>query len=106
VPDDREDANGSTVLDFDQAADLVRKLARADAGHGSDAPATVADALDTYWNDLRSRGGDEGNASRLRGRLSAALLARPVATAGSSPSIPTTSCARGCSTARCRPMGR
>jgi integrase len=80
APDDVEDANGSAVLGFDQAADLVRKLARAENGDSDPAaPATVASAIEDYRKDLRARGGDEGNANRLLKYLPAALLARPVA---------------------------
>jgi integrase len=79
VPDDHEDANGSTVLSFDQAVERIRKIARKESGDAGDAPATVADALDAYRNDLCVRDADAGNAGRLRGRLTAALLARPVA---------------------------
>jgi integrase len=80
VLDDVEEANGKTVLKFDQGADLIRKLARADnASSDPAAPATVATAIDDYRKDLRARGGDEGNANRLLKYLSAALLSRPVA---------------------------
>jgi integrase len=80
VLDDVEDANGSTVLSFDQAAERIRKLARAENG-GNDpaAPATVASAIEDYRKDLLARGGDEGNANRLLKYLPAPLLARPVA---------------------------
>jgi hypothetical protein len=45
VPDDHEDADGTNVLNFEQAAEMVRKLYRSEAGAVADAPATVASAL-------------------------------------------------------------
>src|SRR5262245_34596911 len=45
--DDYEEANGKTVLDFWQAQDMARRMARAGKGNevASDAPITVAAAL-------------------------------------------------------------
>jgi integrase len=75
--DDFEDANGSTVLDFWQAQDKARLLAR-----GTDEgarPITLGEALADYARDLERRGAGSTNASWPRGYLTAALLAKPVA---------------------------
>jgi integrase len=79
--DDFEDANGKTVLDFWQAQDLARRLARSGKGNevSSNTPVTVAAALDNYEADLKTRGGDVGNATRVRGHLSDTLLRKAVA---------------------------
>jgi integrase len=79
--DDYEAANGTTVLDFWQAQDMARRLARSGKGNelASDAPVTVAAALKTYEADLEIRGGDTGNASRARGHLTDTLLREAVA---------------------------
>jgi integrase len=80
IADDFEDANGSTVLDYWQAQDRARAIARGAASdelHGE--PATVAEAIDAYEADLKTRGGDLGNVVRLRAHLPAALGAKQVA---------------------------
>jgi integrase len=79
--DDYEAADGTHVLDYAQALTKALELARgtdADAGR----PATVAEALDAYEASLKARGGDPGNATRVRGHLTPALLAKPVAMLG------------------------
>jgi integrase len=78
IPDDFEDADGAHVLDFYQACDRARDLARGKTDD-SRRPATWATALDAYEADLRARGGAPGNASRVRGHLTPALLGKPVA---------------------------
>lgn len=75
--DDHEAADGVHVLDYFQAADKARRMARgsdADAG----APITVTAAVDQYERDLAARGGDTGNARRIRGHISASLGGKPV----------------------------
>ena len=65
LADDYEAADGEHVLDFWQAQDKARKLARgSDADSGR--PATVADAVDSYERDLVARGGSTANAGRIR----------------------------------------
>ena len=79
--DDFEIANGKTVLDFWQAQDRARAIARvADDGslHRGE-PATVSDAIDAYEADIKTRGGDLGNIARLRAHLPAALGGQQVA---------------------------
>jgi integrase len=77
IADDHEDADGSRILTFWQAAERAKQLARgqdADAGR----PATVAEALEAYASDLAVRGATAGNATRPLHHLPPALLARPV----------------------------
>ena len=79
--DDYETANGKTVLDYWQAQDMARRLARSGKGNevASETPITVAIALDNYAADLETRGGDVGNATRVRGHLADTLLRKAVA---------------------------
>jgi integrase len=81
IADDFEDADGQHVMDFWQATDMARRLARSGKGNevANDAPITLAKALDDYEADLRTRGADVGNAVRVRGHLSAGLLQKAVA---------------------------
>jgi integrase len=79
LADDYEAANGGSVLDFWQAQDKARVLARAgDTQSPSDAPITVAEALDHYETALSARGGDTENVSRLRYHMPAHLLGKVV----------------------------
>jgi integrase len=76
IADDQEDANGTNVLTFWQAADKAKALARgtdADAGR----PATVREAIADYETDLAVRGASTENATRLN-RLPPSLLSKPV----------------------------
>jgi integrase len=66
--DDIEAANGSDVLDFWQAIDRARGLARS-TGEVDDKPLTVGQAIDQYAADLEARSGDVGNAKRVRAHL-------------------------------------
>ena len=77
VADDCEAADGGSILDYWQAVDAARGLARSNAGNG-DKPITVAAALTEYENDLRARGGDIGNVARVRVHLPDALAAKMV----------------------------
>jgi integrase len=77
VADDHEDSNGATVLDFWQASDKARTLARAGDGDG-EKPATVDEALTAYADDLVARGGAAGNVSRIRHNLPSTLAAKVV----------------------------
>jgi hypothetical protein len=77
VADDHEDACGTNVLNFWQAIDKAKALARggpADAGR----PSTVDEALTDYAADLAVRGGGAANATHPRHHLTLALLAKPV----------------------------
>jgi integrase len=76
LADDHEDADGEHVLNFWQAIDKARKLARGtdDAGR----PATVGEAIGAYERDLIARGGSVANAGRIRKHLTPTLAAKPV----------------------------
>ena len=80
IADDHEEANGETVLDFWQAQDRARALAR--GGESSNRPITVVEALDHYEADLRARDADIANASRVRRHLLDTLAAKTVALLG------------------------
>jgi hypothetical protein len=72
--DDLADANGADVLDFWQASSRARTIARP-AGEDD----VVAQAIDNYEANLRTRGGDTDNAARIRFHLPDALAAKTVA---------------------------
>lgn len=79
VADDHETADGKVVLDFWQACDAARLLARADAGQSNDVrPISVSESLDAYEHDLRSRGAGTDNVSRIRHNLPSTLAAQLV----------------------------
>jgi hypothetical protein len=79
--DDFDEADGINTLDFWQAQDRSRVIAR--AGGGGDHPegraVTVARVLDLYENDLTTRGGDVGNVVRVRSRLPEVLANKRIA---------------------------
>jgi integrase len=76
--DDYEDSDGEHVLTFYAAQDKARALARGTEGDAR-RPATLGEALDTYEANLKARGADTGNASRVRAHLPPTLLSKPVA---------------------------
>jgi integrase len=77
VADVHEDADGEHVLNFWEAQDKARALARGkDAADGR--PATLAEAVTDYERDLTARGADKENASRARFLLTATMLSKPV----------------------------
>jgi integrase len=78
IADDNEDANGDTVLNFWQAQDRARAIARADHVTTGDRPITVSEALANYEAELTARGGDSQNVSRVRHHLPAALGVKTV----------------------------
>jgi integrase len=83
--DDHDEANGDTVLDYWQAQDRAKQVARGGKDQTIAAPVavetatTLRTALNRYEADLRTRGGDVGNAIRVRRHLNDAMLDRPVA---------------------------
>jgi site-specific recombinase XerD len=81
IADDHEDANGASVLTYWQAQDKARAVARGgnDEAVAGDRPITVAEALDNYAAELKSRGGDGLNVTRIRHHLTPALAAETVA---------------------------
>jgi integrase len=76
--DDFEDANGTDILTYHDAVDRARQLARGSGEGDSGRPLTVAEAVDRYEADLKARGGEIKNASRVRYNLTSALSAKPL----------------------------
>src|SRR4051812_2729034 len=77
--DDFEDANGCSTLNFWQAQDRAKTLARGGSDEGDGKPASVAQALDSYEVDLQARGADVRNVARIRVHLSNTLASKAVA---------------------------
>lgn len=78
--DDHEYANGQTVLNYMQACEKARALAKSNDGSAPcKAAVTIGDALINYGADLEARGGDGYNLSRVRGHVPPALARRPIA---------------------------
>src|SRR5215471_15500282 len=75
--DDHENADDEHILSWWQAQDKARALARGKDAGGR--PATVAEALADYENDLISRGASPANARRVSTLLPSSMLAKPVA---------------------------
>jgi integrase len=80
IADDFDDPNGNSVMDFWQAQDRARSLARSSQSDADDdgKPVTVAQALDRYKANLETRGGDRHNVSRVQVHLPDALAAKRV----------------------------
>jgi integrase len=74
--EDYAEADGESVLTFDQAAEAARRIA---AGRGGPVVVSVSDALAAYAADLEKRGRDAANVARIRRHLTDALAAKPVA---------------------------
>jgi integrase len=77
--DDHDESNGKTILNFFEAQDVAKKLARSDDGSADSAPITVDDALKDYERDLEARSANTYNAQWPRLHLTPVLLAKPVA---------------------------
>ena len=79
VADDFQDADGLTVFDYWQAQDRARAIARSAHAAAHDArPLTVAEALDRYEADLKSRKGDPANVARVRIHIPESLGAKSI----------------------------
>jgi integrase len=78
LADDFDVADGKTVLDFYQAQDRAKKLARGGDDASDSTPVTVDGALNDYRRDLEARNADPFNAHWPRVHLTATLLAKPV----------------------------
>jgi integrase len=76
--DDRQSADGSAVLSYEQAANKARALARGDANAAAGRPATVDDALTAYEADLTARGRNSYNARLVRFHLPPHLATQPL----------------------------
>ena len=82
LADDHEESNGTTILDFWQACEVARNLARGDETGGEvegGRPATVGEAVAAYERDLKARDANLENAKILRFHLPPALMSKPVA---------------------------
>ncbi len=77
--DDYDESNGKTILNFFEAQDQAKKLARGDDGSTGTAPITVDSALKDYRRDLVSRNANPYNADWPRLHLTSVLLSKPVA---------------------------
>jgi integrase len=77
--DDFDESNGKTILNFFEAQDVAKKLARSGDGSADSAPITVDDALNDYRRDLEARSANPYNADWPRLHLTSVLLSKPVA---------------------------
>ena len=75
---DFERADGKAVLDFYQACDAAKMLARGGAAPNEEVT-TVAVAIDRYRAHLEQQHGDPYNAARLVHHLRPSILSRPIA---------------------------
>jgi integrase len=84
LADDLEPAAPPAVLNYWQAVDAARALARRQPGAADDEsrPLTVAEALNRYEADLKARGGDPYNARHARLHLTGSILSKPVGLLG------------------------
>jgi hypothetical protein len=88
LADDFDSADGTTIMDFWQAQERARELARtelASVANPTSPPIellvrrlTMPAALEIYEKDLVVRGGDLANASRLRGHLPPDLVDKAI----------------------------
>jgi hypothetical protein len=76
--DDKQPADGTAVLTYEQATHKARALARGDANAAAGRPATIAEALATYETDLTARGRGSYNAKWVRSHLPPHLTAQPL----------------------------
>jgi integrase len=76
--DDFGESDGATVLNFFEAQDRAKALARGKDDASDAAPLTVDAALDLYERDLRSRNADVANVRRVRRHMTSALGGKPV----------------------------
>src|SRR5206468_1623685 len=76
---DHDDSNGKTILNFFEAQDQAKKLARGEDGSADSGPITVDSALKDYRRDLEARAANPYNADWPRLHLSSVLLSKPVA---------------------------
>jgi integrase len=76
LADDFENADGENVLDFWQATERARKLARGTSDDGR--PATVAEAINAFERDLAARSANAANARIIRKHIAPTLASKPV----------------------------
>jgi len=76
--DDVAEPNGADVLDFWQACDRAKQLARGDGASAEAKPLSVAAALDLYARDLATRGAGVANVRMVRRYVGGAFAAKPI----------------------------
>jgi integrase len=76
--DDHDESNGTTILNFWEAQDVIKKLALGEDGSANTAPITVDGALNHYKRDLEARSANPYNSESARLHLTPVLLAKPV----------------------------
>jgi integrase len=79
IADDQEAADGQHILDYWQAADHARNVARHGQPKAEGGPLTIAAAIKAYQIDLERTGGNVANATRILNRLPGWLADREVA---------------------------
>ena len=79
LADDQAPADGRNIMDFQQAVEVARRLARGESEELKPAVVTLKDAIDAYKADLIARGARTDNVSRLLFNVPLAMLERPVA---------------------------
>ena len=79
LADDQAPADGRNIMDFQQAVEVARRLARGESEELKPAVVTLKDAIDAYKADLIARGARTDNVSRLLFNVPLAMLKRPVA---------------------------
>jgi hypothetical protein len=79
LADDIEDGDGKLIMNYWQACDLAKKLARAtDGPANSDRPATLKEALEDYKRHLEGRGQPGAQVGIIINRLTPSLAETPV----------------------------
>jgi integrase len=76
--DDKQPADGTAVLSYEQAALKARAMARGDANAAADRPASIGEAVTAYEADLTARELNAYNARWVRYHLPAHLAAVPL----------------------------
>jgi integrase len=69
VADDHDTANGDTIMDYWQALERAKALARVNPGRDSNSPLLTCEVVADYATDLALRDGMKGNATQLQGHL-------------------------------------
>jgi len=84
LADDLEPASPPAVLNYWQAIDQARALARRQPGEAIDEsrPLTVSEALTLYEKDLVARGGSPYNSRHARLHMTGSILSKPVSLLG------------------------
>jgi integrase len=76
--DDFDASDGKNILEYFEALDAAKKLARGEDGAADSAPLTVDEALKDYKRDLEARGARAYNAKHPRAHLTPTLLTKLV----------------------------